>query len=103
MSETKGRSKMKKYLLAAVAALALTSGASARDVDPTSDWVLLTLGWQNGEGATMQTPPGLVPEFATKAACQAVLRRELQQNRLLSHAEGGGNGYLCYRVSAFAY
>src|SRR5438270_2620000 len=45
------RSKMKKYLTAAVAALAVTLCASARNVDSQNDWVMLTLGWSNGTGA----------------------------------------------------
>ena len=89
---------MKKYLIAACAALALASNASARDVNSQSDWVLLTLGWANGEGAETLSA-GLVPEFSNKGACQAALRRALQKDARLSHAEGGGNMYLCTPLS----
>jgi hypothetical protein len=91
---------MKKYLLAAGATLALASSVSARDVNSTTDWVLLTLGWANGEGAeTLSAGP--VPEFSSQSACQAALRRALQKNAHLSHAEGGGNMYLCTPLSAW--
>ena len=82
---------MTKYLLAAVATLALTSGASAQDT--SDDWVLLSLGWRNGTGPVVRAE-GLVPEFPTKGACQAALRRELQKHAGLSHADGGGDYYL---------
>jgi hypothetical protein len=88
---------MKKYLLAACAALAPVSGASARDVNSMTDWVF---GWANGEGAETLSA-GLVPEFATQGACQAALRRALQKDAHLSHAEGGGNMYLCTPLSAW--
>ena len=90
---------MTKCLLAAAATLALTSGASA--LDSTNDWVLLSLGWENGAGAVVRTE-GLVPEFPTKGACQAVLRRELQKHAGLSHADGGGDYYLCTHLSDWA-
>ncbi len=90
---------MKRFLLAAVATLALTSGASA--MDSTNDWVLLTLGWENGAGAVVLSR-GLVPEFPTKGACLAALRRELQRHTGLSHADGGGSYYLCTHLSDWA-
>ena len=57
---------MKKYLIAACAALAMVSSTSARGVDSQNDWVLLTLGWSNGTGAYVVTTSkgGFVPEFA---------------------------------------
>lgn len=90
---------MKKFLLAACATLA-ASIASARDVNSTTDWVLLTLGWANGEGAETLSA-GLVPEFPSQGACQAALRRALQKDAHLSHAEEGGNMYLCTPLSAW--
>jgi hypothetical protein len=90
---------VKKYLLAAWS-LALVSGASARDVNSTTDWVLLTLGWANGEGAETLSA-GLIPEFSNQGTCQAALRRALQKNAHLSHAEGGGNMYLCTPLSSW--
>lgn len=91
---------MKKYLTAAaaVAALALTLCASARNVDSQNDWVMLTLGWSNGTGAYTMNK-GLVPEFANKGQCQVALARALQKDARLSHAEGGGNMYLCTPLS----
>jgi hypothetical protein len=90
---------VKRYLLAAVTTLALTSGASA--TDSQNDWVLLTLGWANGSGAeTLRA--GLVPEFRTQAGCQVALGRALQKDARLSHAEGGGNMYLCSPLSAWS-
>jgi hypothetical protein len=91
---------MKKCLLATCVTLALASSASARDVNSTSDWVMLTLGWQNGEGAETLSA-GLVPEFPNQGACQAALRRELQKDAHLSHAEGGGKMFLCTPLSAW--
>ncbi len=72
---------MKKYLLAVCATLALASSVSARDVNSMTDWVLLTLGWANGEGAETLSA-GLVPEFSNQGACQAALRRALQKDAL---------------------
>ena len=89
---------MKKYLTAAIAALALTLSASARDVDLQNDWVMLTLGWSNGRGAYTMNK-GFVPEFANKEQCQVALAHALQQDARLSHAEGGGNMYLCTPLS----
>jgi hypothetical protein len=91
---------MKKYLLAACVTLTLASSTSARDVDSMNDWVLLTLGWVNGEGAETFSA-GLVPEFSNQGACQAALRRALQKDAHLSHAEGGGNVFLCTPLSAW--
>ncbi len=91
---------MKKYLLAACATLALASSVSARDVNSMTDWALLTLGWANGEGAETLSA-GLVPEFSSQGACQAAVRRALQKDAHLSHAEGGGNMYLCTPLSAW--
>lgn len=91
---------MKKYLLAACVTLTLASSTSARDVDSTSDWVLLTLGWANGEGAETLSA-GLIPEFANQSACQAAMKRALQKDARLSHAEGGGNMFLCTPLSAW--
>ena len=84
---------MKKYLTAAVAALALTLSSRARDVDSQNDWVMLTLGWSNGTGAYTMNK-GFVPEFANKGQCQVALARALQKDARLSHAAGGGNMYL---------
>ena len=92
---------MKKYLTAAVAALALTSSASARDADSQNDWVMLTLGWSNGRGAYAMNK-GFVPEFANKGQCQVALARALQIDARLSHAEGGGNIYLCTPLSEWS-
>ncbi len=89
---------MKKYLAAVVAALALTLSASARDVVWQYDWVLLTLGWSNGMGAYVMNK-GFVPEFANKGQCQVAIARALQKDARLSHAEGGGNMYLCTPLS----
>jgi hypothetical protein len=91
-SNRRGMTVMTRCLLFAVATLALISRASA--LDSINDWVLLTLGWENGAGAVVLNN-GLVPEFATKGACQTALRRELQKHSGLSHAEGGGSYYLC--------
>jgi hypothetical protein len=91
---------MKKYLSAACLTFALASGASARNVDSQSDWVLLTLGWANGQGAEALNA-GPVPEFSDQAACQAALKRALQKDAGLSHAQGGGNMYLCTPLSAW--
>ncbi len=89
---------MKKYLTAAVAALALTLSSRARDVDSQNDWVMLTLGWSNGTGAYTMNK-GFVPEFANKGQCQVALARALQKDARLSHAAGGGNMYLCTPLS----
>jgi hypothetical protein len=74
-----------KYLTAAVAALALTLSASARDVDSHNDWVMLALGWSNGTGAYTMNK-GFVPEFANKGQCQVALARALQKDARLSQA-----------------
>jgi hypothetical protein len=98
MSETsRHNTTMKKYLLAACAMLALASSASAMDSE--KDWVLLELYWANGAGAKPVTDRLVLPEFPTRAACQAALRSELQRHAGLSHAEGGGNYYLCSHLS----
>jgi hypothetical protein len=91
---------MKPLILAAVAVVTLTGSAQA--IDSTNDWVMLELYWANGEGAKI-AQTGLVPEFPTKAACQAALRRELLNHAGLSHAEGGGNLYLCTPLRSWSF
>jgi hypothetical protein len=88
---------MNKALIFALALAGVVSGASARDVDSENDWVLLTLGWVNNQGA-FPVDKGLLPEFKTKGACQVALQRALQKDARLSHAEGGGNMYLCTKL-----
>jgi hypothetical protein len=97
----RGRSiSMKSLILAAVAALAI--GGPAKAIDSQNDWVMLELYWANGEGAKI-AQSGLVPEFPTRAACQAALRRELLNHAGLSHAEGGGNLYLCTPLRSWSF
>jgi hypothetical protein len=91
---------VKKLILAAAAALALSGPAQA--IDSENDWVMLELYWANGEGAKMVTQ-GLVPEFPTKGACEAALRRELLNHAGLSHAAGGGNLYQCTPLRGWSY
>jgi hypothetical protein len=76
-----------------------SSGTSA--MDSVSDWVLISLGWENGAGAGVRSE-GLVPEFPTKGARQAALRRELRKHAELSHADGGEDYYLCTHLSDWA-
>jgi hypothetical protein len=97
---------MKKYLLAAASALALTSGASAFE---GGNWLLLSLHWENGTGYVYGDPFDFaadphrpIPSFATKGACQVSLRHELERHAGLSHADGGDAAYLCAPVSALA-
>jgi hypothetical protein len=84
---------MKPLILAAVAAVTLAGSAQA--IDSTNYWA-------NGEGAKI-AQTGLVPEFPTRAACQAALRRELLNHAGLSHAEGGGNLYLCTPLRSWSF
>jgi hypothetical protein len=91
---------MKPLILVAVAAVTLAGSAQA--IDSGNDWVMLELYWANGEGAKI-AQTGLVPEFPTKAACQAALRRELLNHAGLSHAEGGGNLYLCTPLRSWSF
>ena len=95
---------MKKYLLAAVAALALASNVTtaSAQLDSETNWLLLGLDWENGAGVVVRDMPadlpnvvGRGPLFATQRACQAALRRVVQKYAGLSHAEGNGGYYLC--------
>jgi hypothetical protein len=95
---------MKKYLLAAVAALALASNVTAANaqLDSETNWLLLGLDWESGAGVVVRDIPtdipnvvGRGPLFATQRACQAALRRVVQKYAGLSHAQGGGGLYLC--------
>jgi hypothetical protein len=85
---------------AMIAATALTT-SSARAMDSINDWVLIRLNWVNGAGAEV-VGKGLLPEFPTKDACQAALRRELRNHAGLSHADGGGGYYLCTHLRNWA-
>jgi hypothetical protein len=91
---------MKKLLLAAIATSALLA-SPARAIDSENDWVMLELYWANGEGAEIATHGRLVPEFPDGKVCNEALRRELLNHAGLSHAEGGGNLYLCTPLRAW--
>jgi hypothetical protein len=72
---------MKKYLLAAVAALAIGGPAHAERVED-GRWLLLTLNWGNGEGYYAPNTDALV-SFDTRRACQDRLQQELNSHRHL--------------------
>ena len=98
---------MKKYLLAAVAAFALSSsGASA--FFEGGNWLLLSLHWENGTGYVYGDPHDIhpehrpIPSFTSKSACRVSLQHELERHAGLNHAEGGEGAYLCVPTSALA-
>ncbi len=93
---------MRKILKATFAVVVILASWPAYAVDSTSDWVLLSIGWSNGSGAYSNNK-GMLPEFANWADCTAALHRALAREAHLSHAEGGGNGYKCIRVSDWQY
>ena len=103
---------MKKYLLAAVAALALGGAAHANIIaDARDPWILVGLNWANGIGLQGRDDvaqdagigePGVMPMFNTRRECQSALKGILIRYRGVSHAGGGGGYYLCAPQSAFA-
>jgi hypothetical protein len=103
---------MKKYLLAAVAAIALGGAAKAQEADSSKEWVLLGLNWSNGSGwdardvtddADLPAIGGShIPNFRTAGQCQAALRHVLQKYANVSHAEGGLGSYLCTNMRTWA-
>jgi hypothetical protein len=92
---------MNKLLLAAAALSAFLATPTVA-IDSENDWVMLELYWANGEGAEMATK-GLVPEFPNGKVCNEALRRELLNHAGLSHADGGGNLYMCSPLKAWKY
>jgi hypothetical protein len=92
---------MKKLLLAAATLSAFLATPTVA-IDSENDWVMLELYWANGEGAEMATK-GLVPEFPNGKVCNEALRRELLNHAGLSHADGGGNLYMCTPLKAWKY
>jgi hypothetical protein len=97
---------MKKYLLAAAAALALGGSAFAQEANPTprfedGTWLLLTLNWGNGSGYYAPNTYTL-PSFDTQRACQNRLTQELNRHAGVSHANGGDIGLLCINRNALA-
>jgi hypothetical protein len=99
---------MKKYLLAAVAALAISSTATNAGSDG-GDWILLCVGATNSVGYfiydDVRADLGLrgeeryPPSFSSKRACLIAERRLVQKYAGLSHAEGGDHTYLCTQPS----
>jgi|SRR5271163_4915398 len=103
---------MRKYLLAAVAALALGGSAHANIIaNARNPWVLIGLNWANGIGLEGRSDvaqdagigkPGVMPMFNTRTECQDALQAILTRYRGVSHAGGGGGYYVCALTSAFA-
>jgi hypothetical protein len=92
---------MKKYLLAAVAALAIGGPAHAERFED-GRWLLLTLNWGNGEGYYTPNTNGPLVSFDTKRACQDRLQGELNSHRGVPHAYGGDIGLLCIDRNSLA-
>jgi hypothetical protein len=92
---------VRKFLLAGCAALALASGARAR-AEVGDPWILLTLAWTNGAGPHPRDT-SILPQFPTKAACQAELKREVSARAGLSNAEGGNFYAICSNINTWAF
>ena len=59
-----------KTAIAAAMIAASVLPATAKDIDSQTDFVMLTLGWTNNEGAYIVSK-GYLPEFANASLCNA--------------------------------